>query len=335
MTTIAIIGDGAMACLCSKLLSGKGCTLRMWSAFEENVRFMGSNGRSKFLPELELPSELTITTDAARAMAGCELVVSAVPSQFTRGVWERVAESWPAGVPVASVTKGIENDTLLRPTQIIADVLTAQRAAAVPLVALSGPCIAHEVAQELPATVAAASSDAALAGTVQKLFNTKYFRVYTNSDIVGVELAGATKNVVAIAAGILDGLRAGDNAKAALLTRGLVEITRLGVALGGRRETFSGLAGMGDLVTTCVSPFGRNRSLGEAIGRGESLQQALAATASVVEGVATTTSVLDLAGRHGIDMPITQAVYDVLFRQQPPRQAIEELMSRKLKGESD
>lgn len=335
MTTIAIIGDGAMACLCAKLLSGKGCTLRLWSAFEDNARFMRANGRSKFLPELELPPELAITTDAAAAMSGADLVVSAVPSQYTRGVWERVAENWPSGVSVASVTKGIENDTLLRPTQIIADVLTAQRAASVGLVALSGPCIAHEVAQELPATVAAASSDSALAERVQKLFNTKYFRVYTNSDIVGVELAGATKNVVAIAAGILDGLRAGDNAKAALLTRGLVEITRLGMALGGRRETFYGLAGMGDLVTTCVSPFGRNRSLGEAIGQGTSLEEALAATASVVEGVATTTSVLDLASQHGIDMPITQAVYDVLFRQQPPRQAIEELMSRKLKGESD
>jgi glycerol-3-phosphate dehydrogenase (NAD(P)+) len=268
-------------------------------------------------------------------MAGCDLVVSAVPSQYTRGVWQRVAESCPAGASVASVTKGIENDTLLRPTQIIADVLAAQRAATVALVALSGPCIAHEVAQGLPATVVAASSDTALAELVQKFFNTKYFRVYTNSDIVGVELAGATKNVVAIAAGILDGLHAGDNAKAALLTRGLVEITRLGVAMGGRRETFYGLAGMGDLVTTCVSPYGRNRRLGEAIGRGESLEEALAATASVVEGVATTTSVLDLAGRNGIDMPITQAVYDVLFRQQPPRQAIEELMARKLKGESD
>jgi glycerol-3-phosphate dehydrogenase (NAD(P)+) len=201
-------------------------------------------------------------------------------------------------------------------------------------VALSGPCIAHEVARGLPATAVAACPDIALARQVQKAFTAPYFRVYTNADVIGVELAGATKNVIAIAAGVLDGLKAGDNAKAALLTRGLVEITRLGLALGGRAETFSGLAGLGDLVTTCVSPHGRNRSLGQAIGQGQNLQQAQAAIQGVVEGVATTKSVLELARSQGVEMPIAKAVGDVLFANLSPRKAILELMSRPPKSES-
>lgn len=331
----AIIGDGAMGTVCVRLLAENGCPVRMWSAFEENADAMRRTRRNRrFLPGVDLPEALEITTDPARAFAGADLVVSAVPAQFTRAVWQRLAGHCPPEIPICSATKGIETGSLLRPTQIVADVLTASPDGAWPLAALSGPSIAREVALRLPATVVAAAADERLAAEIQKLFTTAYFRVYTNTDLVGVEIAAATKNIIAIAAGILDGIRAGDNAKAALLTRGLAEITRLGLALGGQGETFAGLAGVGDLVTTCVSPFGRNRTLGEAIGKGRTLDDALAAIEGEVEGVATTRSVLDLARRHDVEMPIARAVHAVLFEGRRPRQAIAELMSRPLKSES-
>jgi glycerol-3-phosphate dehydrogenase (NAD(P)+) len=200
-------------------------------------------------------------------------------------------------------------------------------------VALSGPTIADELAQRLPATACAACSDEKLAEQVQQRFNIHYLRVYTNTDILGVELAGAMKNVIAIAAGIVDGIGAGDNTKAALLCRGLAEISRLGLAMGAKAETFAGLSGLGDLVTTCVSPKGRNRSFGERVGRGATVQEALNATESIVEGVATCKSVVALARRYSIEMPITQAVFKVLFEAKSVEDAIQELMSRRLKAE--
>ncbi len=343
--TIAIIGDGAMGTVCAKLLAEKRCRPRMWSAFEENAaEIRRARENRRFLPGVKLPETLEITTEAAAAFASAELAVSAVPAQFTRRVWERLAAHCPSGLPVCSVTKGIETGTLLRPTQIIAEVLTGSPEATPPpgpgvpgfwpLAALSGPCIAREVAMRLPTTVVVASGDGQLAEFVQNLFTTKYFRVYTNPDLIGVEIAGAAKNVIAIAAGVLDGLRAGDNAKAALLSRGLAEITRLGLALGGQGETFSGLAGVGDLVTTCVSPLGRNRSFGEAVGKGRTPEEARSGIAGEVEGIATTRSVLDLAARWGVQMPIARAVSAVLFEGTSPRQAIAELMSRPLKRET-
>jgi glycerol-3-phosphate dehydrogenase (NAD(P)+) len=330
---IAIIGDGAMGALSTKLLSGKGPALCLWSAFPEHVDFMRAQRHSRYLPSLQLDEQVELTADADAALGGADIVISAVPCQFIRPVWQKLAEAFRPGTPICSVTKGIENRTLLRPTQVLSDVLFGSDAPRDDLAALSGPSIAQEVAMELPATVVAAANDPELARQVQQLFATPYFRVYTNSDLAGVELAGATKNVIAIAAGILDGMKAGDNAKAALLSRGLVEIMRLGLQLGGKRDTFFGLAGMGDLVTTCVSPFGRNRSFGEAIGKGSSVKEALAMTSGVVEGVATTASVLDLAQRQRVEMPITQAVYAVVFEGQPPRQAISALMSRPPKSE--
>jgi glycerol-3-phosphate dehydrogenase (NAD(P)+) len=237
-------------------------------------------------------------------------------------------------MPVCSVAKGIENKTLLRPTQIVRQVLDGQPDSARCVAMLSGPCIAPEVGRKLPATVIVASEKPVFAERIQRLFSRPYFRVYTNTDLVGTELAAGTKNVIAVAAGILDGLAAGDNAKAALITRGLSEITRLGVAAGARAETFAGLAGVGDLVTTCISPIGRNRSFGEAIGRGLSAEQAARQTHGIAEGPATTASVVELAKRHNVQMPITQAVYEVLFEGKPPAQAIAELMSRPLKAES-
>jgi glycerol-3-phosphate dehydrogenase (NAD(P)+) len=303
----------------------------------------------KFLPGYKLPEELVFEYDDKRAISGADLIVSAVPCQFMRQVWNRLKEHIPEGVPIVSVAKGIENDTLLRPTEILAEILSSessvqssatQNAARstqyeIRLGVLSGPTIADELARKLPATACSACSDESLAKKVQHTFsdNVPWFRVYTNTDIVGVELAGAMKNVIAIAAGIIDGAGAGDNAKAALLTRGLAEIKRLGIKMGARPQTFSGLTGLGDLVTTCISPMGRNRSFGERIGRGQTTDQAQDATDSVVEGIATCKSVIALAERYGIEMPITQAVHEVLFENKPVQIAIADLMKRRLKAE--
>jgi glycerol-3-phosphate dehydrogenase (NAD(P)+) len=330
---IAVVGDGAMGTLCAIMLAENGHPVRLWSAFPEAAeRLARTRENDRFLPGHVLPAEIDVTGIDREAFLDAAMVVSAVPTQYIRGVWSRLGEHCPEDLAICSVAKGIEKETLLLPTQILGDTLTGRGRRAV--AAMSGPSIAPEVADRLPATVVAASEDASLALRVQKLLNRPYFRIYTNPDLLGVELAGATKNVIAIAAGVLDGLGAGVNAKASLLTRGLVEITRLGAALGAHAETFAGLAGVGDLVTTCVSPVGRNRSFGEAIGRGLSVEAALGATQSVVEGVATTESVVELARRHGVEMPITKAVSAVLQGEESPAQAIESLMTRPLKAEA-
>jgi glycerol-3-phosphate dehydrogenase (NAD(P)+) len=327
---ITIIGDGAMATVCALLLHGKNHKVTLWSVFPEYARQMAqTRENSKFLPGFSIPTAVRITSEANIAFAGPEIIINAVPCQYLRSVWSTLAPLAPKNAIYVSVTKGIENNTLLRPTQILNEFLGP-----VEIVALSGPSIALEVARNLPATLVAAAPKVENARIVQSIFAGTSLRVYTNDDIVGVELAGAMKNVIAIAAGMVDGLQVGDNAKAALLTRGLVEITRLGIALGARKETFSGLAGLGDLVTTCISPHGRNRRLGELIGRGFTLDQALQQIQSVVEGVATTKSVLDLAKKHLIEMPLTQAVGDILFQAKTPAQAIRELMARQLKEET-
>ncbi len=329
---IAVIGDGAWATVCAIMLCQNGQAVRLWSPFAEAVEDLAARRQNrKYLPGVPLPDSLEITGDDSRVLAGADWVLQAIPTQFIRGAWQRLASHCPPEMPICSVAKGIENNTLLRPTQVLLDVLGGGSGR---VAALSGPSIAPEVARGLPATVVAAGENSKFLERVQTLLSRPYFRVYTNNDLPGVELAGATKNVIAVAAGILDGLAMGDNAKAALLTRGLVEITRLGLALGARPETFWGLAGMGDLVTTCISPIGRNRSFGEAVGHGRSVQQALAEAHGVVEGVATTASVMELAKRANVAMPITQATYDVLFAGQRPRDAIAALMNRPLKAET-
>jgi len=326
---ICIIGDGAMATVCALLLAGKNHDVVLWSAFPDYAREMAQTRENrKFLPGFSLPLAVRITADDAVAFDRPDLVFNAVPCQYLRAVWTRLAPAAPKNATFVSVTKGIENGTLLRPTQILRELLGP-----VNLVALSGPSIAVEVARSLPATLVTASQNLEQARKVQSIFSGTNVRVYTNEDLAGVELAGAMKNVIAIAAGILDGLGVGDNAKAALLTRGLVEITRLGLALGAKKETFAGLTGLGDLVTTCISPHGRNRRLGELIGRGNCLDDALRQIQSVVEGVATTRSVLDLARNNKVEMPLTQSVADVLFDRKNPLQAIRELMARQLKEE--
>jgi len=326
----AVIGDGAMGTLSAMLLAQNGIAVRMWSAFPEHAEAMRRDGTNeRFLPGFRLPKDLAISTDARDVTEGADLVVVAVPSKYLRGVLERIQEHLPAEPIYVSVVKGIETESLLRPSEVLRAVAGPRRT-----VVLSGPCLAREVAAELPATVVVASDDAAAAEQVRKVYATPWFRVYTSADPVGVELGGALKNVIAIAAGICHGLELGSNAVAALVTRGLVEMTRLGTAMGARAETFAGLAGLGDLVTTCVSGLSRNHHVGLEIGRGRPLEAVLDEMGLVVpEGVRTTWSVTALAEKHGIEMPITREVYEVLFKGKPPPDALADLMQRAPKAE--
>ncbi len=330
---VTILGDGAMATVCSIMLTQRGHELTMWGAFEESIeRLQQNRDNSRLLPGVRVPERVRLTANDKDCFRDSTMVLSAVPTQYLRGVWKRLAPYIPAGVPIVSVSKGIENDTLLRPTQIIGDAITGESSGHA-IAALSGPNIAGELAKYLPATAVAACEDHEAATHIQHTFSTQWFRVYTNDDVIGVELAGATKNIIALAAGILDGLAAGNNAKAALLTRGLVEITRLGIAMGAKPATFQGLAGIGDLITTCVSPEGRNRTVGEQIGKGRKLEDILSKMASVAEGVPTTKSVVKLARQYNVEMPITESVYQILFEGKDAIDALTDLMTRNPKPE--
>lgn len=329
---VAILGAGGMGTACSILLAEHpGQEVALWSSNEhvaENMRQQRENTR--LLPGVKIPERVVITSRVDEAAQGADLFLVAIPTQYLRAVLSRVNDQLSKDRSIVSVVKGLECDTFLRPSEVICEVL-GQRS----VVTLSGPSHAEEISRHLPATVVAASGDLALAKKVQRLFSTERFRVYTNSDIIGVELAGALKNIIAIAAGVCDGLGFGDNAKAALLTRGLVEMVRFGTALGAERDTFFGLTGIGDLVTTCQSPFGRNRAVGEALGKGKKLEDIVAGMHGVAEGVATTRSVYELADRRSIDMPITSEIYHVLFDGKNPLQAVRDLMLRPYKGEMD
>jgi glycerol-3-phosphate dehydrogenase (NAD(P)+) len=317
------------------MLCENGHDVTVWSAFPDAAAEMASARENlRFLPGYKLPDNMSVTADPAAAFEAPALIISAVPTQFIRPVWTGLTDYYTRPVAICSIAKGIENNTLMRPTEILADVLRAAGCQVGPLAVLSGPSIAPEIADKLPATVAVGSADAELAARIQKYFIRPYFRIYTNPDMIGLELAGAAKNVIAIAAGILDGMKSGDNAKAALLSRGLAEITRLGVAVGAQHDTFAGVAGVGDLVTTCISPHGRNRGFGELIGKGQTVEQALGANNSVVEGAATTRSIVELAKKVDADMPITQAVYEVLFAGKSAKEAIASLMERPPRAES-
>lgn len=326
---VTIIGDGAMGTICALLAAEQGAQVRLWGRSDARIAAIRRDHENKcYLPGHLLPDSIEPVSDPAAAFEDPALVVSAVPCQFIRSIWRQLKAHRPRGVPVVSVAKGIEVDTLLRPTAIIRDTIGE-----VPTACLSGPCIAPEVADRKPTSVVVASGDVAVARLVQEGFSNSYFRIYTSDDLIGVETAAAAKNVIAIAAGICDGIEAGDNAKAALVTRGLVEITRLGVALGASVDTFRGLAGVGDLVTTCISKIGRNRSAGERIGRGATAEEVQASTPSIVEGIPTTRSVLKLAAENHVEMPIVSGVASVLFEGCKPVDAIRDLMTRPLKEE--
>jgi glycerol-3-phosphate dehydrogenase (NAD(P)+) len=342
---VAILGTGQFGLVLADALAERGLAVRMWGPRAETVQTLRETRR---LPQrvegFVLPRQVHVTADDREALSGADLIVSAIPTQFVRPVWCRMVAALPpaqgraAPLAVVSVSKGIENGTLLRPTEIIADVVRGagpRGGAGLPcrLATLSGPTIAAELARRLPATMVAASADEALAARAQDCFRVPWLRVYRHDDPVGVELAGATKNVIALAAGMVDGIGAGDNAKSALLARGLAEIARLGAALGAKVDTFFGVAGVGDLATSCFSPSGRNRSCGERLARGDALEDVLAATSSVVEGVPTTRSVVELARARGVEMPITEAVHAILFEGLAVRDAIQGLMDRAPKAE--
>ena len=327
--TVVVIGNGGWGTSLALLAHWAGCAVSVWGVEPDYVAETArTRTNPRYLPGVAIPEEVVLTSDAAEAARGATLLVSAVPTQFLRATMTRLRGAFPAGIAAVSVTKGLENGTLARPTEILRQTLGARGVAA-----LSGPSHAEEVARGLPASVVVASDDAALAERVQRVFSGDSFRVYASEDVVGVELAAAVKNVIAIAAGISDGLGLGDNAKAALLTRGNAEITRLGRALGARPETFAGLAGIGDLITSCTSRHGRNRAVGERLGRGERIDDILRSMVQVAEGVRTAESVGGLARRHGVEMPISEQVRRILFEGQHPRAALAELMGRPLKAE--
>jgi glycerol-3-phosphate dehydrogenase (NAD(P)+) len=331
---ITIRGDGAMATVCSMLLVQGGHRVTMWGAFEESIERLSQNRENaRLLKGARIPSEVRLTANDSDCFGDCSMILCAIPTQYIRSVCHRLKTYLPKNLPIVSVAKGIELSTLLRPTQVICDALSPGVVCPWPVAALSGPNIAAELSRYLPATAVVACEDESLSNRVQLTFSTQWFRVYTNDDVVGVELAGAAKNVIAIAAGIIDGLAAGNNAKAALVTRGLVEITRLGMAMGAHEATFQGLAGLGDLITTCVSPEGRNRSVGEQLGKGRKLDDILSKMDSVAEGVPTTRAVRELAARYKVEMPITESVYSILFEQKDVLAALSDLMTRQMKPE--
>lgn len=330
-----------MGLVCAHILTapdsrrvGPGAEVTIWAHNADEAGDLTQTRTSIRLPHFVLPDPVRVSADLKRVCEHADLVVTAIPVQYMREVWTRLRGTLAPGAAVVSVAKGIENQTLLRPSQIVADALKENPDSKPrPIGVLSGPTIAAELARGLPAVMIAASETPGFASGIQQLFSTSYLRIYTNDDVLGVELAGALKNVIAIAAGIIDGLQAGNNAKSALLARGLAEISRLGAAMGAAPDTFFGVAGVGDLATTCFSPEGRNRSCGEALGKGLKIADYVKKSPYVVEGVATTRSVMDLARRYKVDMPIIQAVHAVLYEGLDPIEGIGLLMSRDQKAE--
>jgi glycerol-3-phosphate dehydrogenase (NAD(P)+) len=327
----AVIGAGAWGTALANVLAENSHEVALW-AFEPDVAESIENSREngRFLPGITLHGGVRASTDKGSVLDGATLVVFATPSHVLRSVTEDCVAIVRGDATLVVATKGIERGSLALMTDVVGEVLLNR-----PVVALSGPSFASEVAARQPSAVVAASTDRAAAGVTQEAFSSPSFRVYTHDDVTGVELGGALKNVMAVATGISDGLSLGFNARAALITRGLAEITRLGTRLGARASTFAGLAGLGDLVLTCTGTLSRNRSVGLEIGRGRVLSEILAGRDTVAEGVATTESAKALAEREGVEMPIVAAVHRVLFERQPARWALVELMSRGLRGEED
>lgn len=318
-----IVGDGQMALVLADALAANAVRTTVWSPFEGDARALAATRQSRRLPGFTLPDGIVVTADPA-ALEGATLVVCAIPTQFIRATFMRLAARFPRDAPVVAISKGIEVESFRLPCDILAEVLGA----ATPIAALSGPTIAAELARRLPAVLVAASPDEALRARVAATFACDWMRIYQSADLVGVELAGACKNVIAVAAGVADGMGLGVNAKSALLARGLAEIARIGVALGGRFETFFGVAGLGDLATTCFAPEGRNRSFGERLARGVGVEEALSATASVVEGVPTARALVRIARERGIELPICEAVEAMVYDGLAPREALAQLMRR-------
>lgn len=331
MTRCAVIGAGAWGTALADLLARSGHEVILWAREADVVESINLHHRNdRFLAGPILAPSLRATADLTEAVHGAEVVSYVAPSHVLRQVVRAHADAVPPDATVVVATKGIERDSLAIMTDVVGEELPGHE-----IVALSGPSFAAEVAARQPTAVVAASSQLAVAERVQQVFSTDSFRVYANDDVVGVELGGALKNVMAVATGMAEGLGLGFNSRAALITRGLAEMTRLGVALGARPSTFAGLAGMGDLVLTCTGSLSRNRSVGMEVGQGSTLDEVLATRETVAEGVTTAASANALAQREGVEMPIVFAVHRILFEGSPPRLAIEEMMGRELRPEQD
>jgi glycerol-3-phosphate dehydrogenase (NAD(P)+) len=330
--TIGVIGAGAWGTALAMLLADRGHEVTLWM-YEKDLA--GETARTRenrvYLPGFTLPASVLVTPSLEASVRDKPVVLSVVPSHTVRTVAGQLAPFLSKDAIIVSASKGIELDTLMPLSEVFTDVLPARFHDR--LCFLSGPSFAREVAQKMPTAVALASYDPAAGRKAQEVMSSAYFRVYTNPDVIGVELAGALKNVVAIAAGVLEGMGFGYNTLAALLTRGLAEMSRLGVAMGGKPATFSGLAGMGDLVLTCTGGLSRNRTLGVRLGRGEKLDMIMQGTKTVAEGVKTAKAARDLARKYGIEMPIVDEVCQLLYEGKDPKQAVKDLMNRELKGE--
>jgi glycerol-3-phosphate dehydrogenase (NAD(P)+) len=338
MKRIAIIGGGSWGTALALALgrSRRLQALSLWVHDAELAEIIRTTRENPvYLPGFKLPDEVSVTSGLSRALRGAEIVLGVIPSAHARAVYSAMLPDVQPAAALVSATKGIEHDTRLRMTEVIKAVRNTQAGSTSfeRVAVLSGPSFAHEVARGDPTAVVIASEEKALAAELQEEFSGATFRLYTNDDVIGVELAGAVKNVIAIAAGVCSGLGFGANTTAALLTRGLAEMTRLACAMGGRRETLAGLAGMGDLVLTCTGALSRNRAVGVELGHGRALPEILASTRMVAEGVGTCRAARELAQRVGIEMPITEQMYAVLYEGRPPREAIRELMERRLKSE--
>jgi glycerol-3-phosphate dehydrogenase (NAD(P)+) len=329
MSKISILGGGAWGTAIALSLARRGGhELTLWTHSAETARFIhASRENTGFLPGFVIPSEIAVTTDPGQAIAPAEILVSVMPSHHVRASYQRFSEWLRPGQILVSATKGIEDGSYLRVSQIIAEVL-AQRGLDLPCAVLSGPSFAQEVAAGSPTAITIASTDQVVAARIQREFSSGTLRLYTNDDVVGVELGGALKNVIAIAAGVVSGLGLGHNSTAALITRGIAEVTRLAMACGGHRETLAGLAGLGDLVLTCTGALSRNRRVGMELGSGHSLPAILEnLQGKVAEGVRTTTAALGLAQQHGVELPIAEQVAAILAGKSPV-QAMQELMVR-------
>jgi glycerol-3-phosphate dehydrogenase (NAD(P)+) len=331
MERIAVIGAGSWGTTAA-WLAARNTDVTLWSrrsSLADEINTTRSN--AEYLPDRTLPASLTATDDLIGAITGVDLIALAVPSHGFREVFSRIADRVPDDTPIISLTKGIEQNTLARMSEVVTQTAPRHREELVGV--LTGPNLAREIAFEQPTAAVVAMTDQGAARAIQETFMSPLFRVYTNDDVVGCELGGALKNVMAIAAGMSDGLGFGDNTRATLLTRALAELTRLGTRLGGRASTFAGLAGMGDLIATCVSAQSRNHRVGEGLAQGKALAEIQDEMKMVAEGVKTTRAVLDLAGKHDVEVPIATHVGRVLYDGLPPHEAMLSLMTREAKQE--
>jgi len=330
LKTITFLGCGSWGGALGKLLSEKGLVITMWHRNSDVVNYLSDTRTHYLIPELIFPPNVDFTNDISSAIQNSEIIVLALPSQSIRDVITKNKSSFNKNHIIVNVSKGIEVDTLMTVSEVINDVLESQHRS---VVTLSGPSHAEEVISGHPTTLVAASNDVQSAEIIQNLFATEKLRTYLNRDIRGVELGGSMKNVIAIAAGICDGIGYGDNSKAALMTRGMMEITRLGEAMGARVKTFRGLSGYGDLIVTCLSKHSRNRQLGQLIGEGKTLEDITSDMSMIAEGIFTAKSVHQLQLKHNVEMPIHEAIYQVLFQKKDPKNSVAELMTRRLSEE--